>query len=85
MEFGYGNSGNTNVMGWVCPNCGRCYSPSVKQCEPCGPADAVVRLGGKPVGKPSIPSPMDGRLPTSDDLYKKYPAVDLQGKSKGDA
>jgi hypothetical protein len=24
-----------NQSGWQCPQCGRCYGPSVEECKPC--------------------------------------------------
>ena len=27
--------------GWICPGCGRCYSPSQKVCMFCGPSVSV--------------------------------------------
>lgn len=33
------------TMGWTCPCCSRCYSPSVVQCTHCGPNQVGVTTG----------------------------------------
>lgn len=56
-------------LGWTCPQCGQVYAPSVTKCEQCHGQQAQPI----PVVTPEITFP---KLPTSDDLYKKYPVVD---------
>jgi len=35
-------------QGWICPKCGRCYSPSTFMCYGCDPANSPVWLSGSP-------------------------------------
>ena len=48
------------TLGWECPRCGRCFSPSVSQCVAC-PVESAVGTSTwsyRPI--PVEPSPCDG-------------------------
>lgn len=49
-------------LGWECPSCHRCYSPTVEQCSACQPAEHLVP-GTAPEPPPNHPFPQFPQFP----------------------
>lgn len=62
MEFGNEyNLATFGPHGWICPKCGRCFSPSTPECPYCGDVNIVttvetVRLPETIVGNSKLES-----------------------------
>jgi hypothetical protein len=53
------------MQGWICPGCGRCYSPSTTECRVCGqPSSDTVTIpaGYGPCHHPFTVDSNDGRV-----------------------
>lgn len=54
-----------NDHGWVCPKCGRVYSPWVMSCEPCNAKAIINQQQISTVQNPIIPKDNSNRISES--------------------